>query len=166
VALIDDWLAEIDRLPRPASGWPAGWNAAQQGRRARIAADLADDLPGSQAAGLPAAHADADAAADANADATVWPATAGNAGFAWGVAYVVEGSQLGGQMLYRRLRDRLAPQPLHYLRGDGSSGGWPRFTAALRVALADPADLDAARQGATWAFASLSSRFERAGVLA
>ena len=146
VAVIGDWLADIDRLPVPV--WPAGWAAAQHARHARIAADRADF-------GLSELHAPAEL-----------PDGPVTASFAWGVAYVVEGSQLGGQMLWRRLRAPLAPHALHYLQGDGVGGGWPRFTAALRAAISQPCDLDAARSGAQWAFAVLAARFERAGALA
>lgn len=147
VAVIGDWLADIDRLPVPA--WPTGWAAAQHARHARIAADRAEF-------GLSDLHAPAEL-----------PDGPLTASFAWGVAYVVEGSQLGGQMLWRRLRDRLAPHTLQYLQGDGGGrGAWPRFTAALRAAISQPGDLDDARSGAQWAFASLAARFERAGALA
>lgn len=149
VTLIDAWLAEIDLLRGAADAWPPGWNEAQQGRRARIAADLSG-----------VSHGPVGLAGRIDAPAQLPP------GFGWGVAYVVEGSQLGGQMLYRRLHDRLAPHALHYLRGDGSSAQWPRFTAALRTAVTGSALLRGAVDGAQWAFASLTSRFERAGVVA
>lgn len=45
-----------------------------------------------------------------------WPSGA-SAAYRWGVAYVVEGSQLGGAVLYKRLAQQLAPHPLRYLRG-------------------------------------------------
>ena len=69
-------------------------------------------------------------------------------------------------MLYRRLREALSPHPLHYLRGDGVAGRWPRFTAALRAALANPAEVDTACASAQWAFARLTLRFERVGAIA
>jgi len=154
VATIGAWLADIDRLPIAADGWPAGWQQRQQARRARVAADL-EALPDSDLSPMQPEPAEL-------------PSTVLPEGFAWGVAYVVEGSQLGGHLLYRRLQERLAPHPLHYLRGDDRSGPspWPRFTAALRAAMTTPAQVQATTDGAQWAFASLSERFTRAGVLA
>lgn len=77
-----------------------------------------------------------------------------NAAFLWGVAYVTEGSRLGGKVLYRRLGERLAPHPLRFFQGpaDEATPAWPAFIAALRENLNGPEDLDAARQGALWAF--------------
>ncbi|MDO5692253.1 MAG: biliverdin-producing heme oxygenase [Pseudomonadota bacterium] len=53
----------------------------------------------------------------------------------WGVRYVIEGSHLGGQVLYRRLSTVLAPHPLDYLRAGGAGtpgeGRWRRFLLAL-----------------------------------
>ncbi len=149
VGFIASWLEEIDHLRERADGWPAGWAEAQRGRRARIACDLAG-------AGTIAVASPANIAAPLSLPP----------GFGWGVAYVVEGSQLGGQMLYRRLRERLAPHGLQYLAGDGSTGQWPRFMAALRSDITTDARLQGALDGAAWAFASLTARFEHAGVVA
>lgn len=79
-------------------------------------------------------------------------------GFAWGLAYVVEGSQLGGLMLHRRLSARLAPHPLRYLAGTGGRTGssWQAFLTQLRLALSHaPAASAAAQRGAVAAFARL-----------
>jgi heme oxygenase len=67
---------------------------------------------------------------------------------------VVEGAQLGGAVLYKRLAGRLAPHPLAYLRGapDGPGPRWKIFIAALRAALADPAAIEQACGGAADAF--------------
>jgi len=77
----------------------------------------------------------------------------------WGLAYVVEGSQLGGQVLYRRLAGRLAPHPLRYLRGSGSATGarWRAFTAALEAHVRGPAPTAAACDGARAAFGVLQT---------
>ena len=150
VAIIGDWLADIDRLDMSAGAWPAGWQAAQAGRQSRISQDL----------GAPARTG------AASPGETGLPAGPLPSAFAWGVAYVVEGSQLGGSMLYRRLHERLAPQTLHYLAGDGTTGRWPRFTAALRSALATPGEIDDACSGARWAFVNLGARFRHFGALA
>lgn len=78
------------------------------------------------------------------------------AAFLWGVAYVVEGSQLGGAVLYKRLAEQLAPHPLAYLRGAGSPGPrWQQFLAALRAAVVTERQIEQACRGARQAFDSL-----------
>lgn len=82
---------------------------------------------------------------------------------AWGVAYVVQGSQLGGQVLTRRLGDALAPQPLHYLQGRGRDTGahWQGFLRALHAALGDDARaIAAACDAAVQAFDQLQRAFD------
>lgn len=76
---------------------------------------------------------------------------------AWGVRYVLEGSRLGGQVLYRRLENALAPHPLAYLRGAGpaTGAGWRMFLADLRSALDTPARVRRACEGAAMAFGLL-----------
>ncbi|MES2186432.1 MAG: biliverdin-producing heme oxygenase [Pseudomonadota bacterium] len=147
---LSDWLAALDgAVAGPgAPAAPAGWAQRQQGRRERIALDLRD------CGGLPAAET-------SGAAANLPP---GRPGFGWGVAYVVEGSQLGGTVLYRRLHERLAPHPLRYLRGDGGASPWPAFTAELRRAVATPAATAAACAGAVAAFGLLVDGFRRRGV--
>ena len=84
--------------------------------------------------------------------AAVWPAQ-GSAGWRWGVCYVIEGSQLGGAVLYKRLAPALAPHPLAYLRGNGSPGPrWQQFLAALRTHVVEPAQIEDACAGARDAF--------------
>lgn len=75
-------------------------------------------------------------------------------GFGWGVRYVLEGSKLGGQVLFRRLAGALAPHPLGYLRGAGRDVGarWSAFLAELREHLVREEQLRAACEGAVHAF--------------
>lgn len=81
-----------------------------------------------------------------------------DAAYRWGVAYVVEGSQLGGAVLYKRLAERLAPHPLAYLRGEGAPGPrWQQFLAALRAAVVTERQIEQACRGARQAFDSLIS---------
>jgi heme oxygenase len=77
--------------------------------------------------------------------------------FGWGVAYVVEGSQLGGQVMYRRLLETLAPHPLEFLHGAGRGTGanWKAFVAQLDAQLSTPEQVRAACEGAVEAFAML-----------
>ena len=76
---------------------------------------------------------------------------------AWGVAYVIEGSRLGGQVLYRRLAEPLAPHPLQYLQGAGAQtcAHWRAFLDALRAALNTPDRIQTACAGAVLAFERL-----------
>lgn len=83
-----------------------------------------------------------------------WPDEA-SAAYRWGVAYVVEGSQLGGAVLYKRLAGQLAPHPLRYLRGSGEEGPGPRwraFMGALRAEVRTEEEVADACAGACDAF--------------
>ena len=81
-------------------------------------------------------------------------ASDGSAAFCWGVAYVVEGSALGGQVLHRRLRSALAPHPLRYLAGDGeqTAARWKQFLTQLRAQVLAPHQVRAACAGGVAAF--------------
>ena len=86
--------------------------------------------------------------------APAWPPEA-SAGYRWGVAYVVEGSQLGGAELYKRLAAQQAPHPLRYLRGAGEAGPGPRWRAfmeALRAEVRTEEEVAEACAGACDAF--------------
>jgi heme oxygenase len=82
-----------------------------------------------------------------------WPAGA-SAAYRWGVCYVVEGSQLGGVVLYRRLAGQLAPHPLNYLKGSAEGPGprWRAFSEALRGQLRGSGQIGEACAGACAAF--------------
>lgn len=82
-----------------------------------------------------------------------WPADASPA-YRWGVAYVAEGSQLGGAVLYQRLSARLAPHPLAYLRGDDAGPGprWRSFMLALKENVRTEQEVAEACAGACDAF--------------
>jgi len=82
-----------------------------------------------------------------------WPCDAG-AAYRWGVCYVVEGSQLGGAVLYQRLNGILAPHPLRYLRPgeEGPGPRWRQFMLALRADVSSADDIAEACRGACDAF--------------
>lgn len=90
----------------------------------------------------------------------------GSAAFCWGVAYVLEGSRLGGQVLYRSLSKSLAPHPLRYLANTQSGGStWPVTLAALRKNLAtEPAQASGCK-GAVAAFELLIAQFQLEEIL-
>ncbi|WP_432380497.1 biliverdin-producing heme oxygenase [Duganella sp. P38] len=145
--LLEAWLAPLQPLlARHDDG-------ARHGLPARdylslIRADLAHPA----LAGLPPAPALASAP---------WPPLDDEA-YRWGVAYVMEGSQLGGAVLYKRLAARLAPHPLAYLRGTGAPGPrWQQFLAALRGAVTSERQIGQACAGARQAFDRLIALVDR-----
>ncbi|MGJ7485937.1 biliverdin-producing heme oxygenase [Variovorax sp. LT2P21] len=85
------------------------------------------------------------------------PRTPRSPAFVWGVSYVLEGSRLGGRVLYRQLAERLAPHPLNYLQGAGDQTGahWKAFIAQLRAQALGPAEMRSACDGAVHAFETL-----------
>ncbi len=82
-----------------------------------------------------------------------WPPDA-SAAYRWGVCYVIEGSQLGGTVLYQRLREQLAPHPLAYLKGEPEGPGprWRLFMQALKAQVTSPEQVADACRGACDAF--------------
>jgi heme oxygenase len=73
----------------------------------------------------------------------------GDAAAAWGMAYVLEGSRLGGRLLARRVGAGL---PVDYLGAAHDAGGWQAFRDDLDRAEAGPAWRGAALGGARDAF--------------
>jgi heme oxygenase len=143
-ASLHDYIAHLILLRTwlvPLHAWLAGFADGPQfdhaGRLALIDADLAD-------AGHLSPHAP---------DGAAWPAAASPA-YRWGVVYVIEGSQLGGAVLYDRLRERLAPHRLRYLKGDDAGPGprWRGFMQALRAGVRTRAEIADACAGACAAF--------------
>ncbi|GGY80985.1 heme oxygenase BphO [Cellvibrio zantedeschiae] len=76
------------------------------------------------------------------------------AAYRWGVSYVIEGSQLGGEFLYKRLADRLKPHELFYLQAK-QPGRWPAFLNCLATELTTHEHIDLACAGARDAFDAL-----------
>ncbi|MRW94653.1 heme oxygenase [Duganella sp. FT80W] len=147
--LLEAWLA-------PLQDWLDGAGPAQALPARDYLAQLRADLADPALAALPAV-------APLSMDAD-WPRDAGTA-YRWGVAYVVEGSQLGGAVLYKRLHEQLAPHPLGYLRGQGSPGPrWQQFLAALRGAVVTAPQIEEACQGARQAFDSLIALLNSSSV--
>jgi heme oxygenase len=89
-----------------------------------------------------------------------WWLNAGSAAYRWGVCYVIEGSQLGGAVLYTRLRERLSPHPLAFLASGRESLGarWRAFTHRMAEEVTSPATIDEACRGAADAFDVLIER--------
>jgi len=153
------WLQAV-RDALAASGVPGLERIARRTDRrlAALALDL-DDLGASNTSGQESALDTTPRLADE---------AARDPGFAWGLAYVLEGSQLGGMAMHKRLGLRLAPHPLRYFQPVDAPGGlaaqWKEFVAQLGAALADPLAIDAARRGAVAGFRSLMPRFGLQGL--
>lgn len=161
---------------RALSGWLAALAPELQALQAQVPGFAFDDP--ARLADLHADLRDADpqhngAAAASTATRTLldeaWltvPASQ-RAAFRWGLAYVVEGSQLGGQVLHRRLAKRLAPHPLRYLQGRGgdqSGARWRDFIGRLHTEVRSADAISAACAAAGAAFDGLTSDLRAAGV--
>lgn len=149
-ATLHDYAAHLTLLRAwltPLHGWftgsldpvdiEAGVDAAA--RLVLIEADLAEpDMPRPMVAGLARAALPDDA----------------SAAYRWGVRYVIEGSQLGGAVLYKQLQTRLAPHPLRYLKGSDAGPGprWRAFMGALRAHVRTDEEIAEACAGACAAF--------------
>ncbi|MGZ5199563.1 MAG: biliverdin-producing heme oxygenase [Telluria sp.] len=143
--LLRNWLAPLQAWHARFAGEAVG--LPDSGRLALLDADLLDpSLAGIVLLPLPAAAA------------VAWPLDA-SAAYRWGVCYVVEGSQLGGAVLYQRLHERLAPHPLRYLRGEPEGPGprWRAFMLALRANVRGEAAIADACAGACAAFDAILS---------
>jgi heme oxygenase len=84
----------------------------------------------------------------------------------FGVAYVIEGAQLGGQALLRTLGPRLAPLPTRFLVGYGADSGdkWRAFLGALDASLRHPAAVESAAESARLTFELAHGWFSARGI--
>lgn len=142
-----DHLHLLERWLAPIQSWMAQFDDGPE--LPDYLRAIREDLAHASVAGMPAPLSSVDTTDMA------WPLQCG-AARRWGVCYVVEGSQLGGAVLYKRLAERLAPHPLNYLRGAGLPGPrWQQFIGALRDHVADAGQIAEACEGARQAFDSL-----------
>lgn len=83
-----------------------------------------------------------------------------------GTAYVLEGAQLGSQLLSRTLKPRLAPWPARWLSGYGeqASAHWLAFRKEAESQLADDAGRAEAAAAARAAFGALAGWFRARGA--
>ncbi|TFW20844.1 biliverdin-producing heme oxygenase [Massilia arenosa] len=141
------WMAPFD-ADLWSGAWPAGVDApARAGKLAWIEADLAH-------------------AAFSPADIAALPRCAdrpdlSSAARRFGVAYVIEGAQLGTKVLQHRLRGPLAGWEPRWLEGYGSSNGphWRGFLHALDEHVVTRQEIDDACAAAADTFASLARWF-------
>ncbi|EHK68261.1 biliverdin-producing heme oxygenase [Achromobacter arsenitoxydans] len=136
------WLEPLERRLWQLD-WPASLRAQERGGKS---AWLRQDL------------AEAEAGADAPRCRDT-PALDAPDAYALGVAYVVEGSQLGGRFLAKRLEDVAPALPLRYLRGYGEQVGplWKEFLLHLDSEAGAQGREPQALQGACDAFDSLTA---------
>lgn len=148
--LLRPWLAAWEAWlldPRQGEGGPYA-SAAHAGSDVALAPLRRTALIDADLQGLPPAHV--------FDEAPPMPPMPCAPAWRWGVAYVIEGAQLGAQVLARRLGPQLAPHPLTALRQ--SQPRWPVFVPALRAAVQSPADQALAVAGACAAFDTLLGR--------
>ena len=137
--------------------WESGWPAhLQPAARAQKSAWLETDL---RAAGL-------DADAIARLPRAAWKVNLDSPARRIGLAYVLEGAQLGSQMLARTLKPRLGPWPTRWLSGygDTSSEFWLAFRKEAERCLADEAARAEAAAAAHAAFSALADWFRERGA--
>lgn len=142
---LEAWLAAFSDGPQSPSRLPIV--AVPMNRLALIEADLAHESAHE-------AMASQDLACLLRSErGRGWQGDA-SAAYRWGVGYVIEGSQLGGAVLFARLKDRLAPHPLAYLNAGRESLGarWQAFLRAMTVEVSTPKLIDEACRGAAEAF--------------
>jgi len=134
LAPLQDWLGQFGDGPQAADFLPGTQ------RIALIDADLAEPCMAAIERPAQPPHCAAPAS--------------GAAAYRWGVCYVIEGSQLGGAVLHRRLAASLSPHPLRYLSAGNVPPGprWSAFLHGLRAAVRDPVSIAAACDGARDAF--------------
>ncbi len=130
--LLRQWLARHADGPQAEALLPGVW------RLPLVEADLAD-------AALPAGGVAAPAAEPAGL-----PALRAEPAWRWGICHVIEGVQLGGAVLHRRLSAALRPHPLRFLKADEAGPGprWQQFVQALRAQVRTEAAIALACQGA------------------
>ena len=122
-------LADADGYGRFLTGHAAALFAVERALDVAGMAALLDDWPDRRRSGLIAADL---AALGLPAPAPAPLAPLDDAGAAWGAAYVVEGSRLGGALLARQVADGL---PKAYLATPLPKGAWRKFLVMLDEAL-------------------------------
>jgi heme oxygenase len=152
LAAVLGWLEPLER-PLWSNPWPVSIGAAERDDKAAwIRADLtARGLTAEEIARIPRVR-------------TLPPL--GSLAERFGVAYVIEGAQLGGQVLRRQLGPRVAPRPTRWLESYRDQVGvkWRAFLAALAHSLEERADAEAAARAAGATFEWVHAWFARQRV--
>jgi heme oxygenase len=152
IAAMWGWLKPIEE-PLWQAQWPQEIEAAARAQKCGwIARDLAAaGLDATGIAALPLAPAQPLLQTEAQR---------------FGVAYVLEGAQLGSQVLARTLGPRLAPWPAHWLAGYGEQAAqrWLAFRKLAEQRLDCPAARAAAADAARQAFLLLAHWLRERGA--
>ena len=84
----------------------------------------------------------------------------------FGVAYVIEGAQMGSQVLRKTMGPALAPWPARWLAGYGDTVGskWIAFRKSAESHLLSAPDIAIASASARATFESLDGWFKKAGM--
>lgn len=146
------WLSPFEDALWSAQ-WPAELQAQERnGKRAWLLNDLRGaGLGEEQVAALPLAPCTLDLDSPASR---------------FGIAYVLEGAQLGSQVLLRRIGSVLAPWPTRWLTGYGEACGanWRQFMQSANRYLAEEEAARDAANAARATFLSLQSWFMQRGA--
>ncbi|MEC4717946.1 biliverdin-producing heme oxygenase [Noviherbaspirillum sp. CPCC 100848] len=153
----DDYLHYLQdlrgwMLPFDAALWSAAWPAAMEAQARAGKLDWIDcDL---RAAGMSQDAIHALPEAGFTPDLATLPAR-------FGIAYVIEGAQLGTKVLAKALAPKLAPWSPRWLAGYGESNAkkWRTFVECLESSLASMEAQRVAAMAAADAFASLADWF-------
>jgi heme oxygenase len=152
IAALCGWLEPVEDALW-ARAWPASLRADL---RRDKAARIRQDFEAARALGLqPPAVSTCDRVPD----------VARSRAYALGVMYVIEGSQLGGRMMAKRLEQAWPDRQFHYMAGYGAELGplWKAFTAFLADELHSQEDIAEAVAGACDAFDTLADWLRRQG---
>lgn len=156
LAALHGWLQPVEQHFWRQRAWPARLQPAQRSRKAEW---IHADLRAAAAAGVqvPALQA-----------CPELPDTAAPQAYALGVLYVVEGSQLGGRMLYKRYSQAHPCGSFRYLDGYGEALGglWIDYLAFLEQTLDTPDAMAQACRGACDAFDTLNRWLAARGQMA
>lgn len=152
VAAMYGWLCPIEAKFRQYS-WPADLEPSERWHKS---AWLQQDIAAARDDGFLPSHP----------SVCTQPADLTSAATRYGWAYVIEGSMLGGQVLMKRLADRVKPWPMRYLQGYGAAAGirWRAFLAALERDVRHEGDIESAARGAVDAFTSIGLWLRARGV--
>jgi heme oxygenase (biliverdin-IX-beta and delta-forming) len=154
IAALGGWLRPVEDALW-ARDWPASLRPRlRRDKSARIDRDLAAARAmGEQAPATPTCDR--------------LPAVGKSRAYDAGVMYVIEGSQLGGRMMAKRLLQAWPDRRFHYMEGYGADLGalWKDFMAFLAEELKSREDVEQATVGAQDAFDTLADWLQRQGQI-
>ncbi|CAM3631020.1 Heme oxygenase [Bordetella sputigena] len=154
IAALEAWLRPVEEAL-----WARDWPASLRPRLRRDkSARIDQDLAAARAVGE---------RAPATPACGMLPAVGKSRAYDAGVMYVIEGSQLGGRMMAKRLRQAWPDRQFEYMEGYGAELGplWKDFMAFLAEELKSERDVEQATAGARDAFDTLADWLRRQGQI-